>query len=629
MSLLTNIGQLIISVCAIAALAIPTGILLLRALGLWHKHVLMLPTALTVGMLVLPLVWSWVGAVSLPAMLILWGILFLLRRPALAIDLTLTRWQMTFLCGMSLLVVVLTALPLIIHGTPANDGRYYRTQATDWAKHLAIVSALGDNLPPPNPFLSAEPMLHYYYFPYVLPAFIHRTLALTSANSLIGAALLIAGAFPFLIYGYGRQVGIKTNGALLAAFLATFVAGLDIIFVLVTGLTAGIWSSDVDFWVKIGDRTLTSILTHFIWTPQHAQGLLAFVLILWTLHLALREEDTLLTRMVAGVGAAIWLAAMAGSSAFLWLATCAALGLFVLWELVRRRWKNMLLMVGVLVLSLVLSLPYLLLVVGRDQAPFYFAISGSGTLAPFAGLFGASPLTNLLDFPLQMVIEFGVTLVAGIVGLWRLRRDVEFRLWTVCLIASLGIILTVRDQPTANNYAARVCTLSWVILAFVSTYDLSLFKNWLARILLGLGVLTVLYTPFALLGEPYLVSADEYEVYQWLNTHLAPNEVYQMGDGMEGNQTYFVERLTGLSDDAYHVAALYSANRENYTFVVAQLDMAYTTTSAAEAAQTFADIGVDYVVVSESLPAQQDVDFEVYFHEVYANPSYTVYQLSP
>jgi hypothetical protein len=629
MSLLANLAQIILSAGGIAALTVPTGVLLLRALGLWRPHALMLPAALTVGMLALPLLWSWLGSVSLPAMLILWIVLFLLRRPMLTIDLSLSRWQIALLCGMSLLVVVLTALPLVIHGTPTDDGQYYRTQATDWAKHLAIVSGMGDSLPPPNPFLRAEPLLHYYYFPYVLPALMHRTFALTSANSLIGAALLLAGAFPFLVYGYGRQVGIIANGALMAAFLATFVAGLDILFVLITGLTAGIWSSDVDFWVKIGDRTLTSILTHFIWTPQHAQGLLAFVLTLWTLHLVMHEEQTLRTKIVAAIGAAIWLAALAGSSAFLWLATLSGFGLFVLWELIRRWWNNAVLMIGVVLLSLVLSLPYLLLVVGREQSPFYIAISGSGALAPFSALLGASPLSNLLDFPLQMVVEFGVTLVAGVVGLWRLRRGVEFRLWTVCLVASLGIILAIRDQPTANNYAVRVCTLTWVILALASGYDMTVFKNWLARMMLILGVLTVLYTPFGLLREPYLISADEYETYQWLNTHLAPDEVYQMGDGVEGNQTYFIERLTGLSDDAYHVAALYSVGRENYTFVVARLDAAYATTSAAEAAQAFADIGVDYVVVSEPLPAQQAADFDLYFHQVYANPSYTVYQLSP
>jgi len=663
-----------IAACAAAlimtVLAAPVGILTLQIMGMWQPDRKLLLVAVLVGLLVFPLVINLiVGLTSVPlavtSVLVIWiGLilsLYFIRRLTLHL-VPRDHWsEHTFkgygwaLLGVGTVLGVLTLMPLLIHNVPIGNLGVYRTNVTDWAKHISITTAIisSQKLPPPNPFLIADSRLHYYYLSYVLPAFTVEVSGeqISAANSLMGLVLIQSFCIPYLIFVYavelGTAFGLSKRGAFWASVFANLLCGLDGLLILLTRFFTGNWPGDTHFWEIINNRELTSINYGLIWTPQHIMGLIAFIL-LQTLYYSLLTTYSRNKQVLLTIASATLLASMQGSSAFVWLVTLAAVGLMSLVELLLKHFKNALLLICSVILSVLLSIPMLILVSQRTQIPISIFISSAGQLGPFNALLGSGQVANFFDFFVQLLISYGFLIIVGVAGILKLsqqaKNNVQIRLWMTSAFTILIFLLAIRDNATINNYAPRISPMLCVVLAVPGAYwwiQRTQSRSWrhyrLIQItlygMLIVSLLTSFYEPIIYLLNPALIPSSEVELYQWLNTHLGRNDIYQIGLLIDGNAPYFVSHRTALADDGLHVAMLYASSLQLYEETYADIQAGYNTPKAQEASRLFSQLNISYVVTS-NVPEQAihlnsiaDTDFAQYFEMTFNNGDFVVYHI--
>jgi hypothetical protein len=672
--LLHNFLQITAAVFLLSILAAPTGYLLLRLLGIRAN----LPVSILLGLVVLPFYLNLLGSfaplilpIRLILLLILNGLLFALLKRKKMNHLDAEKkhedFQSLKVCSILLLIafaaLLITLFPLLLHEVPIEE-RWYYIMAGDWIKHIGIGNGMiaDDRLPPANPFLSTEPSLRYYYFAYILPGTVTNLSdgAITVTSGLVGLAVLIAFTFPYLIFDYGRVVGLSMRAALFATGLIVLVSGLDFFYVLEEHTRNGLWVEHIDFWANHDLRRINSISNMMIWTPQHVLGLVGFVFVLWFLHGLWTEQDIRYASLIAVV-----IAALAGTSSFVWFGMLVGMAGFIgieglRWLYKRENLRPLVMLIGAVILSLILSLPYLQVVGGREESAFAIEISPTVSGIKYGGifsdLFGASTLTYILDFPFQMLVEFGLVLLIGLAGLWLIRRQwttrIEVRLWMVLLIIFFLIVLVVRPaRPDSNNYAARVAPMAWILLGILCGYWWMQFGNfrrwqqvgWIVAglILLLPGLASTFYEPWIQQGPNYVrllgsesgierhnsISKEQHQVYRWLDEHLARDEVYQMGWESD-TATYFVQRRAAVT--AGYLALLYvSDDVLYYVDAIAPLQIGYGSDNPVEAAAALRHIEIDYLVTTPDvvLSSQHDPMFEEYFERVFATEHYQIYRV--
>jgi len=656
-AIVSNLGQISAALLLLGGLALPTGWLFLRCLRLPSLP----PVAVLAGLLILPFYFNLLGALvplGLAARILAWLVLnallfYLMRgeRAAYPQKIPVLVW------GIAISAALLTLLPLVLHDVQVGENWVY-VMAGDWVKHIGVGNALAtsDALPPPNPFLSTEPQLRYYYFAYILPGMVTPISgeSITVTSSLTALAVLVAFCLPFVVFVYGQLVGLSAKAAGIAVFLVILVSGLDFIYVLAERHASGFWVEHIDFWANHDLRRLNAISNMFIWTPQHTLGVGGFVLVMMLLAERVGWRQ--------GAGLAVVIAALCGTSSFVWFGVLAGLGVFVLLESAFLRYSGgwrALAGVGWLVLgviaSLVLSLPYLQVVGERQESAFAISISPTVSGWQYGGvfsqLFGGNALTYTLDFPLQMALEFGLVLFTGAAGWWMLRKNwresAALRLWSVLLVVFFLIVLAIRpDRPDSNNYAARVAPMAWVLLGILSGFWwMAARRGWLVRglggVLLVLGVAATLYEPWIEQAPHYLrlagiesstprynvVTASQRELYRFLDETLTRDEVYQIG--WEADQaTYFVGRRAGVT--AGYLALLYvSRDTLFYVDALAALQLGFDAPTPQESALGFRHIGIDYIALDANmrLVAENAPDFAEFFTLVFENADYRVYKI--
>ena len=687
--LLDNLLQVAAASVLLSVICLPPGWLILRWLTISLPNWLGFPIAILIGLLIVPFILNLIGMIitlDLGGRVLIWlvmnGVFLEVSRisnrgmnPASAIN----ESPNLVLYAIAFIALTITLFPLLFHNVPV-DGNWYHVMAGDWIKHIGVGNALAtdDHLPPANPFLITEPKLRYYYFAYILPGMISRVSggAITVTNSLIASAVLIACCFPFLLYGYARRIGLTISAALFAVFMINLISGLDIAYVLDEHQQTGSWVEHIDFWANHDLRRINSISNMFIWTPQHVLGIVGFVLVLWLVQdlwgdsfIKEKTNPSSYPLLMHGEGIQGWgqivsittiltllLASLSGTSAFAWFGIICALGAFTAFEGFRwlRNRTHIIPLVAIItavLLSLILSYPYLHVVGERGESAFIIDISPTVSGIKYGGifseLFGASTLTYILDYPFQMAIEFGAVILTGLYGLWLVRRTnrVEVRFWVISLLVFFAIVLAVRpDRTDSNNYAARVAPLAWIILGILSGCWWQQRQHWhwiVLAVPLLLGIGSTLYEPWIQQGSNYqrlfggepaiqrnnYVTADQHALYKWLNEHTARDDVYQVG-WESGKAAYFVERHTAIAEG--YLALLYvSYDTLFYIDAIAPLEFAFNSTDAAAAASALQQLDLDYLVTEENttLPSQSDPAFATAFSLVYTNDSYQVYKI--
>lgn len=701
--MLENYVQITIAALVLMVIALPTGLLFLRAVRLfqlnrWRENWILFPVALVSGLLIIPLTFNiaaYMNAGHLPnnTRIGVWVILNIglyivgtfiawtqrrrlpealrayIRPPVNTLPPTFElRWQACVLIGMGVFAFIITLHPLTIHNThpPTAPDAVYRLSMHDWSKHLAVGTALAtsDRLPPPNPFLATEPTLHFHYFPYILPTMIHQFIGVTLANSQIAAAVLIAFCLPFMVFNYASAVGLGSSGALFSAFLVSMVGGLDFIYMVLHYIREGWWLIHIDGWANHAFRRINGIPDMYIWTPQHILGLCGFILALWLIKRLDRKIDALAVAHVLGLG--VILAAVAGTSTLTWFALGLGIGLFLLFEIPAYLFWNvrsiapLLLSAGIV--SVFLALPYMRVALARDEAPFMFYISPTKPGIEYGGIFsyfwGETSLNYALDFPFQMVAEFGALLVLGVAGWWMVRKQWrhshEIRFWTLFLLMAYVLVLAVREgRLDTNNYAPRVAPLAMVILGVLSGFwwegrregrlfrwkdalspaaqSANLIKLTIVRVLLWgmvvVGVLGALYEPIVQRDNTYVAFSTEWNLVNWLNANLTDDDIYQIGAETGEMPLVLVQHRTGFSD--WFLAQIYTSDLRLYRRAAEDIQIGYAELEADDAARAFQRARITIVVTAPHIPlmSSDDPDFERWFELLYFDGYYGVYRV--
>ncbi len=658
-----NILQILMAMVALVLFYAPVGVGLSRQVGIaggWGTKAVL---GAIWGMAILALVYNVVGMIIRQPLfpsgrLIIWILLlagmWLLPRTA--------RFQKQYRAPMAVWLVALlagmiTLLPLMQHNAQLHQGDIRRVAMFDWAKHLTIASAflLDDTLPPRNPYLWLEADLRYYYFAYMLPAFIVQLTAgtLQLANCLSAQAILSALAFPILIYHYARDLSWTPSAGIVSASLATLVGGWDILYIWQLRLTTGAWPSGfAGAWVSHSDRSIRQMAELFLWTPQHVLGVLIAISIFWYISRLTRGCSS---PAVTSVALALFVAALAGVSAFVWVACLLGIGAFLLVECFFVRFNptfcrvlsfRVLSSVFVALVSGILFVaPYLYVIGGRDEPAFILEISrtrgGIFYGGIFGQIFGESYWTYALDFPFQMLPEFGTVLFTGLAGWFVMRRRwrvwVEGRFWAAYLPILFFIILAIRPGRTySNEYAAYSAPIAWVILALLSgAWWMHRRQSWLWRpvgkvfITLGifLGLAGAFYEPFIQLSAPQTTLASDYNLYHWLNTRFAEDDVYQINEHKGEEPQYFVRRWSAFLDP--FTSPIYTGEELTIAIARTAVDIGKSVPYPSEAHRAYQQAGVNGVIVraDTALASENHPLFGAYFQLVFQNNHYRVYTL--
>ncbi|MGD8328966.1 MAG: hypothetical protein PVJ49_05980 [Acidobacteriota bacterium] len=561
------------------------------------------------------------------------------------------------------LFALLAWLPFINYGLQRADG-IHRMAMTDWYKHLVTTTALvgSDAFPPANPFLHAVDNAPYYYGFHLVAASIGRLAgALTGSGgagmvypALLLLTLVTAAATPFVVYaaartiafGRGTDLGDDARVPLLAALGGTFLAGFDLIPLIIDSLVnlaggaarvgglgalrAVVPSTHLDYWIHHNERQFNAPYMTVIWAPQHMAAVLVALL---AVHLVLRRR---LQAERVGAGdtfAAGWLlpalllAGLPALSAYVALGLAIAVVGATLIEGVRRRrlpWHTPALRQWLLpgLVAAVLALPVAAVLAAGRTGGLTVHVSSAGRWsngALLSALFGPGWLSGTVDSIAVYAVELGVIGVLAALEARRLAAKSRLQphqrhvLWMS--LSVLVVVVFVRPPVgMPNNLYARPLVLVWCMLAPFAALRLARVAGLVTRAdgitgvdppptasagrRRGIGdarwalvavALCLLANGYALVGmllEGRLFWAtlvSTVEATRWVDDNAPRDAVVAIPqEDFVSGIGYFLRRPLALADERH--ALLFGANGEQYARVAAELRRARATADPAVAA---------------------------------------------
>jgi hypothetical protein len=345
--------------------------------------------------------------------------------------------------------------------------------AFDMVKHAAVIEQIvRQGIPFSDPFFARDGFAGYYHYFYVWAAAIRWVGGdAVSALSAFGAtsfwtgvtvvALIWRIAFEAKLIrpGRGRRVLI-----LVTAFC--FVAGADLLFMLLRYLIVGRIEPDIDSW----NTEVRMLGTSVLWVPHHVAAVLAA----WTgMLLSVRTHAQKgMERACLAMAAAAAFATMFGMS--VWIALTIA-PLLLVWTLIRLKARDRTLIIAGLA-ALLLSLPQVHdILTGRAPEDFPIAFG----VRPFTVIFPAdtpeSQIWAMLLLPLSYALEFGLFALGARLYL-RIRQPVDgdaaivrrLIFWSACnalLVGSfLRSVLVNNDLGWRSVLFAVIAVLLWTLL---------------------------------------------------------------------------------------------------------------------------------------------------------------------
>ncbi|MCI4590263.1 hypothetical protein MOK15_09155 [Sphingobium sp. BYY-5] len=276
----------------------------------------------------------------------------------------------------------------------------------DMVKHAAVIEQIArQGIPFTDPFFAREGIAGYYHYFYVWPAAIRWISGFHIMPAMAFGATAFWTGFGViaLLWRIGADAGFirpgKERRVLLLAILLCFVAGADLLFMLVRYLIAHRIEPELDSW----NTEIRMLGTSTLWVPHHVMALVAA----WTGML-------LCTRAQQVAGAKRYGLAFAAGAAFatmfgasIWI-SLTIMPLLAIWGFIALTQRDPILLVSGIA-ALCMSLPQIHdLLTGRE--PDIFPIGFH--VRAFTILFAANTITaqlwSLILLPLNYALEFGI-----------------------------------------------------------------------------------------------------------------------------------------------------------------------------------------------------------------------------
>lgn len=438
-----------------------------------------------------------IRAMGMPGMLLLNGLLALWGLP-----LVKSRPREKTIAPFLLIAIIwwlITAWAMVDFDV---DGRLYESLIIyDMVKHAAVVEQIArQGIPFTDPFFARDGIAGYYHYFYVWPAAIRwisgfqvpPTMAFTATAYWTGFAVVA------LLWRIAAEAGLIRAGrdrrVSLLAVLLCFVAGADLLFMLMRYLVVHRVEPEIDSW----NTEIRMLGTSTLWVPHYIMAVIAA----WTGML-------LCARTGVTAGHARWALVAAAGTAFatlfgasVWIAVTIA-PLLIAWGLIRLTRRDATLLVAGSI-ALLLSIPQLRdLLQGR--APDIFPIDFQ--VRPFTILFAQNnPQGQFWSFillPLNYAAEFGV-LCLGARAYYQQRHDWgeegravhQLLFWSAIL--SFFVSSFLRSTIINNDLGWRsvlfiIVPLTVWTMAAAQNIDTRRQLGWLATALLALGLLGTLW----------------------------------------------------------------------------------------------------------------------------------------
>lgn len=351
---------------------------------------------------------------------------------------------------------------------------YVSFVAFDHSVRIPFVEAAArSGVPPLNPFygLGKIPILRYYYYWYVVCALPMRLFGLSAKAclnaSVVWSGLGLASTIPlFLKYVLDEREHLRAKSVIGIALLG--VTGLDLIPYAAVTISSRAWLADMEWW---DPNQVTSWLGSLLWVPHHVASLTACMSGLLVLS-AIDEESSIRQRVWATVISALAFASAAGLSVYVTFVFAVFGTLWALSSLARKRMKTVATYAITAVLSLALSLPFVLDLLqghsgtglghaGNGERFAFFALRGASDISEFLGDLGIhnSLLLHLASLPVLLVmyaLEFGFFALILVLDL-RGRQAGRKRpmLWVMFAVCLTMMSVLKSDATNVNDLGIR------------------------------------------------------------------------------------------------------------------------------------------------------------------------------
>lgn len=602
-------------------LAIPFFLLLIAPGIPWFARVPGRQSCSTVNSLALPLGFSvslclillsillfgqLLPAVIWPLLIAVTGISILLSRRCPATDKAHT-WNSSdpiLLCLLLLLALLITTPAFDRLGEEYLDGEVFRAYFNvDYLKHLAVTAELEHGMIPPlNPYVHGS-TLHYYWFFYLAPALIHRTLPAQCEilPVMIQLSLLVNSLVLISLYAAFRALAIKRFATTLAiaasfctySFEGTFAAIR--LALLDQGVRAGLWGHNIDAVSRwyFGHPQIDGLFRAMLYTPQH---FLALSLLL--LPLLCRQQDrsakTSIRRTLTMTVVAVF---SLGISTFLglifiaWILTEQTVRLFY-----QRNWNSL--------LSLLVSL-----IITTIGITIFFTL---GILHQQEGTLELLSIDSILRAPIILIMNFGLlffTGLAGVISALRHRHEHAVSL-LILLLLSLAFVFGIQISHFPSDVGLKT---GLVIALALTLFTAILLDRLTSRVLLIRWIPILLLLVFlslptviidasnsANLWHPdfvTLVSQVDLSACRWIRTHLPEAAVIQ-AEPVDRGVAYsliptFAHRRTYLGDRMH--ARIFLGDEREFCRRLDLVKHLYHAVSREDIVAICRQSGIDYI----------------------------------
>jgi hypothetical protein len=393
-----------------------------------------------------------------------------------------------------LVVPLVTWAPYDHVREPVADGEAYRAYFTaDFVWGMTVTAELAKGaVPPANPFLRGSE-LHYYWASHLLSGAIYRNVrawGITAEQVLLIHGLVFGlVAVPFL-YALARFAGgtpVFASLAVLVAFLANSYEGVNRLWILYQqqaplSLVTTLNIDAVTRWFYQG-MPVDGLQRMLLYQPHHLTGYLLALAALWLVAFA---EDVTETSVALWAGILLGLAFL--FSTFTAIIVGVALGALYAARLVAQRaygsiWQCAVLGGGPVVVAVAISVAL------RYTDP------GAGFLIRF----GLNPVA-LRHWPFALLLSFGPLLLAGIVGVLRVKWIKRDGAAAVALVLSALAFYFLADVPDQQGVwvgwrSGHLLLIGFMVMGAAALTTAWRHTRWRVPIVVLLVVATVPAVP--------------------------------------------------------------------------------------------------------------------------------------